>query len=70
MKTLSILILGIFIGLCLGFIPFSKTYKETKLYKEYYKQTESLLDTLENQYNWIDAIDHYGYYDAVYNIKH
>ena len=31
----------------------------------YYQGAEELLDTLENHYNWIDAIDNEAYYDAV-----
>ena len=30
----------------------------------YYHGAEELLDTLENQYGWVDAIDNYNYYDA------
>ena len=41
-----------------------KSNQETALYKNYYKGAEELLDTLENHYNWIDAIDVYSYYDA------
>lgn len=38
-------------------------------YHYYYKSTEALLDTLENEYNWIDAIDNYAYYDAVSQLR-
>ena len=35
------------------------------LLENYYQGAEELLDTLENHYNWIDAIDNEAYYDAV-----
>lgn len=35
-----------------------------KAYDAYNKATEELLDTLENQYNWVDAIDSYDYYES------
>ena len=38
-------------------------------YHYYYKSTEALLDTLENEYNWIDAIDNYEYYDAASKLR-
>ena len=30
----------------------------------YNKATEELLDTLDNQYDWVDAIDSYDYYES------
>lgn len=35
-----------------------------KAYREYYQRTEVLLDTLENQYDWVDGYDAYDYYEA------
>ena len=35
------------------------------LLENYYAGAEELLDTLENHYNWIDAIDNDAYYSAV-----
>lgn len=35
-----------------------------KAYKAYYQSTEALLDTLENQYNWVDGYDAYDYYET------
>lgn len=46
----------------------SSLKKELEAYKQYYKATENLLDTLENHYNWIDAFDPYDYYEAVENL--
>ena len=44
-------------------------YKNTtsnliQAYSSYNKATEELLDTLENQYNWVDAFDPYDYYES------
>lgn len=36
--------------------------------EKYYEATENLLDTLESEYNWVDAIDNYDYYEAVENL--
>lgn len=35
-----------------------------KAYDAYNKATEELLDTLDNQYGWVDAIDSYDYYES------
>ena len=35
-----------------------------KAYDAYNKATEELLDTLDNQYDWVDAFDPYEYYDS------
>lgn len=35
-----------------------------KAYDAYNKATEELLDTLDNQYDWVDAIDSYDYYES------
>lgn len=39
--------------------------QENKLLWDYYYSAENLLDTLEMEYNWIDAVENYDYYDAV-----
>ena len=39
------------------------------LLENYYAGAEELLDTLENHYNWIDAIDNYEYYDAASKLR-
>lgn len=46
-------------------IGWSRSMDQVDEYHYYYKSTEALLDTLENEYNWVDAIDNYEYYDAV-----
>lgn len=33
-------------------------------YNSYNKAAEDLLDTLENQYNWVDAFDPQDYYES------
>ena len=33
-------------------------------YDAYNKATEELLDTLNNQYDWVDAFDPYDYYES------
>lgn len=35
-----------------------------RAYEAYYKHTEALLDSLDNRYNWVDALDPMGYYDT------
>lgn len=41
---------------------------ENELLWEYYYATEDLLDSLEMKYNWVDAVEHYPYYEAVENL--
>lgn len=43
--------------------------EELNALREYHIQAESLLDSLENEYNWTDAIDHEGYYQASHHLK-
>jgi hypothetical protein len=47
------------------------SHKEEELnaLREYHIQAESLLDSLDNEYNWVDAIDHEGYYNATHHLK-
>ena len=33
-------------------------------YNSYNKATEDLLDTLDNEYDWVDAFDPQGYYES------
>lgn len=33
-------------------------------YKEYYKASESLLDSLDAKYNWADSYDVFDYYES------
>lgn len=50
-------------------IGWGKSRNQVDKYHYYYKSTEALLDTLENEYNWIDAIDNYEYYDAASKLR-
>ena len=50
-------------------IGWSKSMNQVDEYHYYYKSTEALLDTLENRYNWVDAIDNYEYYDAISKLR-
>lgn len=62
-KTLFICILAaIVVRIC--FVE-----NQLNAYKQYYKATENLLDTLELEYNWVDSFDPYEYYDAVENLR-
>ena len=63
MKT-KIMLVTILLLLIVNIVSLSKIHK----YKTYYLATEELLDTLEEHYNWVDAIDFYTYYDAVESI--
>ena len=47
----------------------NRTIHQVDKYHYYYKSTEALLDTLENEYNWVDAIDNYEYYDAASKLR-
>lgn len=38
--------------------------QELESYKEYYRSTEALLDTLEEHDNWVDRFDPQDYYKA------
>ena len=68
-KTLIICILSIILGMIAGFVAghsvaTSKLVKYLEAYDAYNKATEELLDTLDNQYDWVDAFDPYDYYDS------
>ena len=42
----------------------SELVKYLEAYDNYNKATEELLDTLDNQYDWVDAFDPCNYYDS------
>ena len=61
--------LSIILDMIAGFVAghsvaTSKLVKYLEAYDAYNKATEELLDTLENQYNWVDAVDPYNYYNS------
>jgi hypothetical protein len=43
--------------------------EELNALREYHTQAESLLDSLNNEYNWVDAVDHEGYYQASHHLN-
>ena len=57
------------IGMIAGFMVCQNT-NNTKVnhllsaYDSYNKATEDLLDTLDNQYDWVDAFDPQDYYES------
>ena len=68
-KTLIICILSIILGMIVGFVAghsvaTSESVKYLEAYDAYNKATEELLDTLDNQYDWVDAFDPCNYYDS------
>ena len=68
-KTLIIYILSIILGIIAGFVAghsvaTSESVKYLEAYDTYNKATEELLDTLDNQYDWVDAFDPCDYYDS------
>ena len=69
-KDLLFIIPCVLIIMAIGF-TFGMWYSNIKVqsYRDYYNATEALLDTLENEYNWVDSFDPYEYYDAKKAIK-
>ena len=68
-KSLFIAVIVLLVMNVVTAIGWSKSMNQVDEYHYYYKSTEALLDTLENEYNWIDAIDNYEYYDAVDRLR-
>ena len=62
-KNILIAILALVVLILAGVTLYQS--ERLNAHKEYYKATENLLDTLDNQYNWVDAFDPQDYYDAV-----
>ena len=71
MKQKSLIYAVIVLLVCnvIALIGWGKSMNQVDKNQYYYKSTEALLDTLENEYNWIDAIDNYEYYDAASKLK-
>ena len=67
MKQKSLIYAVIVLLVCnvIALIGWDKSMDQVDAYHAYYKGAEELLDTLENHYNWVDAVDNYNYYDAV-----
>lgn len=66
MKQKSLIYAVVVLLVCnvITLIGWGKSMDQVDAYHAYYKGAEELLDTLENQYGWVDAIDNYNYYDA------
>ena len=68
-QNIIIYSLSIILGMIVGFVAghsvaTSKSVKYLEAYDAYNKATEELLDTLDNQYDWVDAFDPCNYYDS------
>lgn len=68
-KTILLCLLAAMVASEAGFMVCQNTTvkQQSKLieaYDAYYKHTEELLDTLNSQYNWVDAFDPYDYYES------
>ena len=68
-KSLLLAILVLLVSNMLCLAGWNSSINQVDKYHYYYKSTEALLDTLENEYNWIDAIDNYEYYDAASKLR-
>lgn len=64
MKTSLIIILVESVLLFLSSAYIRETREIISSYKEYYKASESLLDSLDAKYNWIDSYDVFDYYES------
>ena len=53
------------IGMIAGFMVCQNTNNNLlSAYDSYNKATEDLLDSLDNEYNWVDAYDPQEYYES------
>ena len=68
-KTILLCIISMIIGMVAGFMVCQNT-NNTRVnnllsaYNSYNKATEDLLDTLDNEYDWVDAFDPQDYYES------
>ena len=68
-KTIILCIISMIIGMVAGFMVCQNT-NNTRVnnllsaYNSYNKATEDLLDTLDNEYDWVDAFDPQDYYES------
>ena len=68
-KKLLIAVLVLLVSNMVCVAGWNSSISQVDKYHYYYESTEALLDTLENEYNWIDAIDSYEYYDAASKLR-
>lgn len=64
MKTSLTVILIETVLLFLSSAYIRETREVISSYKEYYKASESLLDSLDAQYSWTDSYDVFDYYES------
>lgn len=64
-KNIILCMISMIIGVIAGFVVCHNTMNNLlNAYDSYNKATEDLLDTLDNQYDWVDAFDPQEYYDS------
>ena len=63
-KSLIYAVLVLLVCNVITLIGWGKSMDQVDTYHAYYKGAEELLDTLDNRYGWVDAIDNDTYYDA------
>ena len=68
-KSTILYILFIMMDMIVGFVAghsvaTSELVEYLEAYDAYNRATEELLDTLDNKYDWVDAIDPHDYYDS------
>ena len=68
-KKLLIAVLVLLVSNVFCVAGWNSSINQVDKYHYYYKSTEALLDTLENEYNWVDAIDNWEYYDAASKLR-
>ena len=68
-KSLIYAVLVLLVCNAITLIGWSKSMDQVDVYHAYYKGAEELLDTLENHYNWVDAVDNYNYYDVAFKLN-
>lgn len=57
--------MGMIVGFVAGHsVATSESVEYLEAYDAYNKATEELLDTLNNQYDWVDAFDPQEYYES------
>ena len=64
-KTILLCSLAAIVAFVAGFVVCQNTTSNLiQAYSSYNKATEELLDTLDSQYDWVDAFDPYDYYES------
>ena len=70
MKSIIYLVLIVVAAFCTGFKAGQPNNLQLlESYRMYYTASEALLDTLNSEYNWVDAFDPEDYYEAVSNLQ-